>query len=56
MRSRIFTPHEREQIRAWLKGGKAEDIAKVKHRILHFKELADDVDLYLSFKKKLEQS
>jgi len=55
MKTRIFTPLERNAIQQWLNGETADAWRKIKHRILHFRDLEEDVKLYLKVKEKLKQ-
>ena len=58
MRTYIFTDMEREIIRDFLQGKQVPimAIAKIKHRVKRFKELEDDVALYLKLREKFKQS
>lgn len=55
MRTYIFTDRERRVIGEFLAGTRSRDIdvAKIWHRVKHFKNLEKDVELYLKFKKRL---
>jgi len=51
MRSYIFTPLERKQIKRLLVGERDDAIWKLIHRIRTFNDLRTDVDLYLKASK-----
>ena len=54
MRSYVFTPLERQRIRDFLDGKVPPNdmlIAKIRFRVRAFKELAEDVELYLRFRE-----
>lgn len=56
MRVYIFTERERQIIHRILKGEKVEELAEIKYRILHFKRLESDVELYLKLKERFKQT
>jgi len=58
MRTYVFTDRERGIINEFLEGARSWDVevSKIWHRITHFKELEQDVELYLKFRKKQASS
>jgi len=55
MRSYIFTPLERKILRGWLEGKTTPDVRlrKVLSRVRLFKDLAEDVALYLRVREAI---
>jgi hypothetical protein len=59
LRSYIFTPAEREAIRSFIEGriGFSNAVLRrLKYRMEEFRELAEDVQLYMRFKDALAKS
>ncbi|MCL6578646.1 MAG: hypothetical protein K6T73_04585 [Candidatus Bathyarchaeota archaeon] len=59
MRTYIFTPLERKVLQGWLDGKltlKDIRLQKTLSRVRLFKELAEDIDLYLAVRSRLAES
>ena len=55
VRSYIFTERERRIIKRILEGEKLAELAKIMYRVRTFKDLQDDVELYLGLREKYAQ-